>query len=326
MFILAILAPNHSDNLSCVDVSDSEGTVVGDSFSDDSYDEDDTIFKPKIERLRFASIEPDDIVELTCVKHNQLYIRSTKNDEKYENLLKITNQMIAAKRKPSMLQPLKDNDVIRVKFGADYSRAVVREKDSLIVELIDIGDTLQTKSEDIFYMSTSVPESRMVTPVLLNIAEMSKEEDSAVNIGLNKWLHNRFIVKANGTIQPNSVVDLVHIVNGESLTNLCQNIVSKVYQIDDIACKKVEKARDIDLKIIDNSSLRQGVISCVLLSDFEQFAKQAQTVTQFGQSVAKNAPFKPKRLEICLVYIPDDDGTAMWYRGQYQQELQNRVD
>lgn len=311
-----------------MNVSDDEDshTVVDDSFSQSS-DDDSAIFKQKIGNLRFAPIETGDIVELTCIgEQNQLYIRSTKNDNNYEKLLKITNAMISKKHQPSFLQPLKNDDVVLVKYGADYSRAVVLDSEELSVQLVDIGVAMNAKSNEIFYMTSDFQcQDRMVTPVLLKLPKMSQEENAAVNNILNKWVHNRFTVQANGAIEPHLTVDLIHITNGQSLTHLCQSRISKVLKIDDIGSKKVDKSHDIDLTIIDNSHLRQGVISFVLSNDFQTFVEQSQLVTQFGESLANTEPYKPEWLEICLVFLPDDDGTIMWYRAQFQQELVNGI-
>lgn len=110
-FILAISRSNRPHCASQMNVSDDEDsqTVVGDDYdSQSSNEENDTIFKPKIGSLRFAPIQAGDIVELTHVANdNQLYIRSTKHDVNYENILKRTNAMISEKRQHHFWNQLK---------------------------------------------------------------------------------------------------------------------------------------------------------------------------------------------------------------------------
>lgn len=46
------------------------------------------------------------------------------------------------------------------------------------------------------------------------------------------------------------------------------------------------------------------------------------TIARYGREIAKAAPsHMPNKLELCLVLYPDDDGTEMCYRTQFQIEL-----
>lgn len=328
-FILAISRSNRPHCASQMNVSDDEDsqTVVGDDYdSQSSNEENDTIFKPKIGSLRFAPIQAGDIVELTHVANdNQLYIRSTKHDVNYENILKRTNAMISEKRQPSFLEPIKNGDVVLVRYCGDYSRAVVLDKDERSVELVDIGVTMNSNAKEIYFMTSdiSVCQDRMVTPVFLELPKMSEEENTAVFELLKKSVHNRFIVHANNAIRPNSTVNLVHITNGQSLAHLCQCKLRKICTIADIGSTKLNKSHNINLTVIDSSHLDKGVISFVRTEDFQKFVDQSMAVTEFGKSIAYTEPYKPEKSEICLALLPDDDGTIMWYRAQFQEELVN---
>lgn len=107
------------------------------------------------------------------------------------------------------------------------------------------------------------------------------------------------------------MVDLVHFRTGKSLTVQC---IPKKYTIDCIGSKKVKKSYNIDLTIVDNTHLRKGVISCILSDDLQTFVNQSMSIKNFGETLTNTEPYKPDHLEICLVFLPDEDGTKMWYR------------
>lgn len=165
----------------------------------------------------------------------------------------------------------------------------------------------------------------MAMPITLELPHnISEEEKSAVVICLKKSVNNRFkIVSKFHQIVPNSVVDLISIVDGTSLATDCQKQIAKRFRIDDIDCKKIIKSQNIDLTVIDNEYLSKGICCFVQTNDLQTFANRSVELTEYGKTLKSVNAYEPDRLEMCLVLYPDNDGTHVWYRAQFQQRLAN---
>lgn len=153
---------------------------------------------------------------------------------------------------------------------------------------------------------------------------LSENENSAVLDILNKWKHNRFSVQSTNTIAPNTIVDLVHIVNGMSLTKVCSDVIEKRWYIDEIGKKSIGECKDVNLTIVEIESLSKGFICCVLQSDLAQFANQMGDLNKSGDTLRNSGnKYSPDKLEMCLVLYEDEAQEELWYRAQYQQSLVN---
>lgn len=87
-----------TSNFQLSDDGSYDGTIVGDddrssiwSFTTTTSQDFKFKFKLKRKDISFAPIQNDDIVELAHANDEYLYIRSTRNDEKYESILKKVN-------------------------------------------------------------------------------------------------------------------------------------------------------------------------------------------------------------------------------------------
>lgn len=188
---------------------------------------------------------------------------------------------------------------------------------------MDIGQKIVVDKENVFCMSAEImKEDRMVTPVQLDHPKLSPEEKSAVECKIEKMVHRRFTVKSINAIVPNAIVDLID-VDGKSILSTLQGIILKRFKIEDIPSAKVLKRRNVDLTIIDNTHLTQGIVSCVLKEQLQHFANQTKIVCQYGEKMVSERPYDPEKNELCVVRLPDDDGTQMYYRAQFQQKLVN---
>lgn len=288
------------------------------------------IFKPQIDKMKFASIENGDIVELSHVDNNDddinLFIRSVKHDQKFEKLMVNISKNIESRPKMMELFAFKQGDVGLVEYAEDYNRAVVINDNSFAVQLIDIG---VKKNIDQFHMRYISPElfdfERMVTVIrLLLPRNLLRSESAAVKLFLNKLKFNRFKVKyTQQFIQPNSVVDLVDLIDGTSLTKKClDGYIEDRFFVERIQ-KQQTNAHNVTLYIIENKFLSKGFITCILREDIDLFAKRFKDLCDFGQIIMLHAPYTPRLLELCIVFHPDEDETPCWYRAQFQQLLSN---
>lgn len=192
---------------------DDDGTIVGDDdrnsiWSFTTATSQDFKFKLKRKDINFAPIQNADIVELAHANDGYLYIRSTRNDEKYESILKKVNWNKNQFEVPSF--PLENYDVIIVKFSGDYSRGIVVNDAPLMVELMDIGQKIVVDKENVFCMSAEImKEDRMVTPVQLDHPKLSPEEKSAVESKIEKLVHRRFTAKSiNAALRRSQLMQL----------------------------------------------------------------------------------------------------------------------
>lgn len=223
---------------------------------------------------------------------------------------------------------LKTNDVVLVRHSADFFRGFVVESvsDTIQIQLVDMGDVITAMASDIRYSSSDLTKThRLCIPVTLNMPEnLSEDDKSAVILQLNKYCHNRFrITSLSCAIDPNAVVDLMSLVNDESITSKCSVGIKKKFFISDIQQKNID-GDNLTLFVVENKHLDRGLISCVLKSDEQQFVSRFAGLTEFGRCHLNRKPtYSPLNLELCLVSHPDPDGVECWYRAQYQQELSN---
>lgn len=175
-------------------------------------------------------------------------------------------------------------------------------------------------------MPDSIFEKRLAVPVKLDLpGNLSKDEESAVIGVLNKWRHNRFYIKSDQNkiemIRPYSIVDLLRIDDLCSLTRLCGMTTEKRWKIDEIPEKNIGMRENFSMRIVDNENLSKGFVCCVLLEDMVKFVERMQQVSDYGKALANIEPYQPEKFEICFALQFDDDGTEVWYRAQFQQEL-----
>lgn len=215
-----------------------------------------------------------------------------------------------------------------VKYSGDYTRAEIKnvEDDVVSVDLVDFGGETKVPISNVRHISPNMLSyERMVLPVKLDLPEkLSVTEISAVNDYIKKFKHNRFkIVAKSPYIGPNQIVDLIHIQSGGSMTaELMNGIIEKRYFMKDISRKRVN-AVNVGLFIIENRNLSKRYITCVLQEDRPTFLSRVRDLTSFGSMVMNAEAYLPSKFELCLALVPDDDGTHMWYRCQYQQPLAN---
>lgn len=167
-------------------------------------------------------------------------------------------------------------------------------------------------------------DKRLAVPVQLKVPQrLTKEEETAVLKMLDKCRHNRFEIQSNGVIEPYSNVDLLKLENRSSLTNDCLKVIEKRWTIEDIDSISVGRRENTDLFIVDNGNLQKGFICCLFFEDMKKFSNNMTEVSNFGVIVANDQPYRPDKFELCIALHSDDDGTKVWYRAQYQQELAN---
>lgn len=297
-------------------INESSGSVFGGEF-----------FKPKtLQYLDYAPIKNGDFVEISSIDGNDginIYIRSVKNDPAFVKLLKDINA--PTKQKRLDITSLKKDEIVLVKFEGDYVRAAVVDEHKLTMKLIDIGLEVDVKSEDIQSIPfNSFAEKIMVTPVRLKLPKnITADEITAVIDYMKKLKHKRFILDGSEQIFPYAIVDLLHITSGQSILAKCMEQLEKRMFVEDIPRKQIN-LENVDIYIVDNKYLSKGFVTCVLSMDIGIFASQTQALTEYGQSQLLGlAPYVPDHLELCLVLHPDEEGTPLWYRAQYQQQLSN---
>lgn len=302
----------------------SEGTLAAESRSDEYG-----VLQTMIDQIDYCSVANNDIVELCHIeRHDIIYIRPVEEDPQFVALLKNINKHAASCDTMDM-DSLNVGQIVLIHYEGDYCRGFIEsETDAEVkVRLMDYGNAVLVEKirvdESIrFTFDEMTMMNRMAHAVMLDLPETLQQEESAVFDILKKSLHNRFYIKSKGVIAPYSTVDLVNISNANSLTNCCLRVMQKRWVIADIGTKRISERQNIGLCVIDNENLSKGLIVCVLSQDVQQFAAQTMEITKFGQEIAKaRAPYMPTKLELCIVFCPDDDGTEMWYRAQFQIHL-----
>lgn len=163
-----------------------------------------------------------------------------------------------------------------------------------------------------------ISEKRLASPVKIKLPEnLSEKEKSAVIDVLNKWKHNRFTVQSKDTISPNTIVDLVHIVNGMSLTTVCSQAIEKRWYVDVIPKKQVSK-QNASLFIVDTENRPNDFICCILQDDMQLFSQRFEDLLTLGRELMNQEPYLPDKFELCFVVYQNE-----WYRGQFHQRLEN---
>lgn len=311
-----------------MNLSDDETSTVVD---DDSYSTstNEQIFKPNTDSIPYSDVKNGDVVQLTHVRdHKNVYVRATKHDPDFVKLMKAMND---SKETIGLLEntTFRKDDVFLVQYSGDFSRCAVAtcddDNDAFTVHLIDHGLEISPDRDDMRYISPNfIVDGRMAIQIKLKLPDnMSEEEKSAVIVFLKKLQNKRFKIVSKHEVVPNSVADLIGLGDGKSVTLECEKNISKRFKLDDIASKNVSNAQHIDLTVIENEYLPKSICCFVLSTDLQTFALRCTELTEYGESLAAADVYKPEYLEICLAMYPDDDGTHVWYRAQFQGQLAN---
>lgn len=308
---------------SLLNISDDNETLKGGDDDDYDVDSTDAYFKPSIDRMSFADVKNEDIVELSAVED----CRAIKHDEKMIDMLSKINKQ--KHHELSLFVPIKENDVVLVKYAGDFTRASVIDDERSTLRLIDIGTAVKFKDDDVRYISPEAfAETILAVPVRLKLPnDLRETEKTAVLSYLAKQTHKRFVVcSSKNLVEANDIIDLknISVKNNRSVTLECLDHVEARMSIEDIKKKKV-CAQNVDLIIVDNSYLSKGFICCVLKDDAALFATQVKNLSDFGESLVRDDPYIPSKFELCLVCYPDEDQDRLWYRGQFQQMLDGNL-
>lgn len=324
---LAVLEQYRNPVLGNFDVSDnsSDDTLLeGDA---DTLDGD--IRMQKFDRIDYKHVENNSIVELSHVEsHDIVYVRPTNSDAEFITLMRAINKK-ATHPEISPTVPLHTGDVILMHYAGDYCRAFVETETDheLKIRLMDYGKSVIIEKckvdASLRYISPEYTvANRLAIPVMLALPAMLEEEEKSAVVGiLKKYTHMRYYIKSKDAIGPYSIVELMHIGNAKSLTDQCREIIQKRWKIEDIDSKKIAERRNVNMCIVDNENLSKGFICCVLADDVQLFAQKSKALTDFGKTLENLSPHIPNKLELCLTLYPDEDGTDVWYRAQYQIEL-----
>lgn len=324
--IIAILSvPEHA--ISYMNVSDDDGDDTETLCDDNESVDFDEIYKPSVDKLKAVLVRNGDFVEVTHVDDKwTIYIRPTNNDEEYVNLLKLLNDpvSIGSRHEPSMLNLIREGCVVAAKFEGDFSRAV--QVDENTMQLIDIGAKIPKNLDEVMFITRQIfAYNRMAIQIQLKLpSSMSSDAVSAVENCLNRLKFNRFeIAGTQQTIEENSIVDLIFVRNGESLTKKCLDLirsVSKKMYISDLQQKRIN-GENVQLWIADNSNLAIGFVCCVRKEDTLLFSLRMSEIAEYARD--HNEPYVPDHLELCIAMMPDEQGEPLWYRAQYHQTLTN---
>lgn len=272
---------------------------------------------PSASMLAVHSVEKDDIVQLSHVDGATIYIHSLKKDSSFSEMLSKINEQSSYPKATE----IQEGDVVLVEYSGDFTRAEVMKVDSLTVKLIDFGKVIDVR--EVWEIPDSIMKyERMVVSLTLDLPDnLTIEESTAVQSYLQKLLHNRFriVTKTTGDkITPQHVEDLINIRNGESTVNVLKGLIEKRFL--HVSHKHVTGS---SFCIVENKNVGHGFISCIMRDDRPNFVSLCSKLNAFGDTILHSGAYLPSKSEFCLVYIPDNDGTPMWYRCQYQQPLAN---
>lgn len=129
---LAVLQPNRNIQSSFLNVSS-----CGESEKSENLETEHkhVMMAPNVRAFEFAPIQQNDIVQVSAVEnHNTLWIRSTKYDQKFDDLMSKININV-----DDPVFDIENDAVILVKYCGDYSRGIVLDKDRVCIQLMDIG-------------------------------------------------------------------------------------------------------------------------------------------------------------------------------------------
>lgn len=123
-------------------------------------------------------------------------------------------------------------------------------------------------------------------------------------------------------IDTNDVVELFDVVSNTSVNEHLNSLVQKRYYVSDLKQKvlKVEPANVPILIAIDTQRVSSNMMTCMCKDDVGLFMGNDENTQKYGDSV-KNAPaYQPKKKELCVVRIKEQEG-YFWYRCMYQTDL-----
>lgn len=265
------------------------------------------------------SVRNGETVQITHVDDGIVYVRPVKYDVEFDNMM---NKINAITPHPVDM-PIRENDMVLVKFCGDYARAIVLDAtDQFEVQFIDFGYKKVIKDcSDLKRIPSQLrADRRMVLPVKMKLPEiLSANEKSAVDEFLHKWIFNMFVIRTESSIvEPHSIVDFVHIVSGMSLTHDCvESCVEKKLTADVIPKKQVSK-QNASLFIVDTENRPNDFICCILQDDMQLFRQRFEDLLTLGRELMNQEPYLPDKFELCFVEYQNE-----WYRGQFHQRLEN---
>lgn len=290
------------------------GFLANVSSSEDSDDDTNTVVCDDDDSVRNG-----EIVQITHVDDDAVYVRPVKYDDRFDDMMKQIN----ATTPHPVHMPIRENDIVLVKFCDDYARAIVLDATAQFeVQLIDFGNKkVVTECSDLKRIPSQLKaERRMVLPVKIKLPEiLSANEKSAVDEFLHKWIFNMFIIRTESSIvELHSTVDFVHIVSGMSLTHECvESCIEKKLTAEAITKKRVSK-QNASLFIVDTENRPNDFICCILQEDMQLFGQRFQDLSTLGRELIDQEPYLPDKFELCFVIYQNE-----WYRGQFHQRLEN---
>ncbi|XP_031636231.1 uncharacterized protein LOC116349100 [Contarinia nasturtii] len=276
-------------------------------------------------------IEDGSEVFINYVKsHQMVYVRSVAKDTEFSKM--ITEVGEASKNAPKLATYPVRNDIVMAPYDGLYYRAIVikinKETASVHVGFIDFGNSVEVLFNQLKELPNELQQHRRMTTavVLKDIQnEFEPEEIDEMKLYLEGLCANETKLKIKGDnsfVHTKDLVELFDIITNQSINDEIKKKGkrSKRYRLDDLECLVVNTKEESTLVNIGPERIHENLLTCIFKANIQEFMDEDSRIQEYGMTV-KNAPaYVPKVKELCLV-LTKDDGTDVWYRAQFQQEL-----
>ncbi|XP_073828549.1 vreteno [Musca autumnalis] len=269
------------------------------------------------------------IVTITAIsKTNVAFIRSKTYEDNMSYFKTIDGiQALGNKLKPLKLQP-KCGNVVIAKFGDQYNRALVlnaENPEKIFVNYMDYGNLDSLRLEDLYEAPIEFAEKpRHALPVILkNVPDCYMTEEirnfmySYLN-GINVYVKYKpeDFLNDKGVYQ----VELIDETTEQNLNKMIIKLskpteplsTNEICYIDYLEQKKLPSGENVELVVMDNSSMNTGCISCTTKAFAVEIHKFRRDLQKYVESIPQEG-YAPRQDELCIVKYNKD---GLWYRGR----------
>lgn len=287
-----------------------------------------------INRTLSESIPNNAEVWITHVRNYQtVYVRAVANDDAY---MKMINDVAnAASTAPNLkMYPYPREDYVLAPFDGSYYRGLVLSCDEnagkVRIGYVDFGNSQEVPFSTLKQLPTELKELPRLTFIVKLKGLKDEPEPNELDImkdHLEKISEtgSAQILKIVGDrpqIEGNDAVELIDVVSNSSVNDHLNSLVQKRYYVSDLTQKvlKTDPSNVPILIAIDTQRVDNNMMTCMCKEDVGLFMGHDEKTQTYGDAV-KNAPaYQPKKKELCVVRIKEQEGYA-WYRAMYQTDL-----
>ncbi|XP_061393740.1 protein vreteno [Musca vetustissima] len=269
------------------------------------------------------------IVTITAIsKTNIVFIRAKTYEDNMSYFKTIDGiQAMGKKLRPLAIKP-KCGNVVIAKFGDQYNRALVLNSDNpdkIFVNYMDYGNLDNLRLEDLYEAPIEYAEKpRHAMPVILKGVPdcyMTEEIRSFMYSYLNGI--NVYVKYKPEDYSKEKGVYHVELIDETTQQNLNKMIIklskpteplstNEICYIEYLQQKHLPSGENVELIVMDNSSMSTGCVSCTTKPFALEIQKFQKDLQKYVESIPKEG-YAPRQDELCIVKYNED---GLWYRGR----------